>query len=117
MPTISTVSFRRKLNRLGFVLTFIILLAAATAVFADKPPDALFKHVTTTAQLVHKGVCDVPSMKKKDTTCLIFYNAAQEIIWLVLFDKNKQGAPAVTHVVAVKNKEEHLAWCRQDVCV
>ncbi len=115
---ISTVSWKRRLYRMvGWWLTFIILLAAATAVFADKPPDALFRHVTTTAQLVHRGECDVKSLKVKDTTCLIFYNGKDDVVWVVLFDHDKNGNPAVTHVVSATNKKEKLVWCRQDVCV
>jgi hypothetical protein len=96
---------------------FLIFLCAVTPAMADKPPQALFEHVTSTAQLVHNGTCNVPSMKKKDTTCLIFYNAPQEIIWLVLFDKDKNGAPSVTHVVAVKDEKESVVWCRVNVCL
>lgn len=93
-------------------MAFFILAAAATAVLADKPPDSLFRQVTTTSQLVHRGLCDVESMKKSDVPCLIYYDGANELVWLVLFD-NKE----VTHVIAAKDKKESLIWCRQDVCL
>ncbi|MBP9717444.1 MAG: hypothetical protein KBD44_01880 [Candidatus Pacebacteria bacterium] len=95
---------------------FLVFLCAVTPALADKPPDVLFKHVTETAQLVHQGGCHVKSLDIK-AQCLIFLNQEAERVWVVLFDKDKNGQPSVTHVILVTDGAETTAWCRQDVCL
>lgn len=97
---------------------FLVFLCAVTPALADKPPDSLFKHVTTTSRLVHSGKCNVKSLNIVNTRCVIFYNEPADSIWVVLFDEDKNGQPSVTRVILVtKDEQEHSAWCRQDVCL
>ena len=96
---------------------FFVLMVASVSVFADKPPQALFQRVTDTSQVIFQGECDVKSLNKKDTLCLIFYDDKNDMAWVVLFDQDKDGAPQVTHVVMAKDGHEATAWCRQDICL
>lgn len=102
-----------------FLLSLVLVLFLATfAALADKPPDALYQHVVSTSQLVHRGECNVKSMHVENRQCLIFYNPAIERVWVVLFDTDKNGAPQVTHVLLVDEVgKEVVAWCRNNVCV
>lgn len=104
----------RMIRRLSYLLIGLILIVASAAVFADKPPKTLFEHVTKTSKLVHSGTCNVAFIKKNNVECLIFYS--ETVLWLVLFDLDKQGAPQVTHVIAVVDEKEQITWCRADVC-
>lgn len=105
------------LRRLTWAIVLVALCLIPVLALADKPPQALFQAVTTTSQLVHRGECNIKSMNKEDVPCLIFYDAERDIVWLVLFDKNKDGVLAETHVIAIKDKKETVIWCRDNVCI
>lgn len=104
------------LRRLMLAVVLVVLCVIPVLVLADKPPQELFQAVTTTSQLVYRGDCDVKSMNKENVPCLIFYDTKRDIVWLVLFDKDKDGNPAETHVIAIYNKVENIVWCRDTVC-
>ena len=94
------------LRRYMFVIvTALILALAATAVFAAKPPQALFEMVTSTAKLVHKGTCKLPQKQVKGTDCLMYYDEGRKLIYMVLFTK-RNGGHDVTHVYAIDAKQE-----------
>lgn len=99
---------RNLLFSLAFVLT-----VAACSVFAEKPPNSLISHVAQ-QQIVHDEKCNF--REEKNIECLIFLEEGRGIIWLVLFDENKNGDMLITRVVAVHNGEENIVWCRHDVC-
>ena len=106
------------LRRLAWAVVLVLLCMVPVLVLADKPPDVLFKHVTSTSQLVHQGDCKVDSMKVKETPCLIFYNASIDRMWVVLFAKDKDDNNYVTHVLLVDEiGKEVVAWCHERVCV
>ena len=114
MIRLSKYSMIRKLWAWSVILVF--LCALPFVVWADKPPDSLFKRVTTTSQLVHRGECNVKSMNLAEVPCLIFYDEANDLVWVVVFDQ-KNGEHAVTYVILSKEDHEVVAWCRQDVCL
>jgi hypothetical protein len=116
MRAISTVTFKRTLVRWAsyFIIFMAILLATALA-FA-KPPQALSNYILTRASLQHDGHCNVKQMNMVQVPCLIFYEKEHNIIWLVLFDKDKDGRWNETHVLADKDGQLVSMWCRSDVC-
>jgi len=88
-----------------YIITALILLLAATAVWAkDKPPQALFEMVTTTAKLVHRGTCNLPQKQVKEVECLMYYDEGRKLIYMVLFTK-RNGGHDVTHVYAIDDKD------------
>jgi hypothetical protein len=100
------------------VLIALALFLFAPLVIADKPPQALYEHVTTTSQLVHRGECKVPSMNVEGRTCLIFFNPSIDRVWVVLFSQDKDGNNYVTHVLLIDEiGKEVVAWCHEKVCV
>lgn len=108
----------RKLWALAVILVFLCALPFVVWATVDKPPDVLFRHVTETAKLVHNGECNLKNMNIANRSCLIFYNEVIDRVWVVLFDKDRDGLPQVTHVLLVDEAgKEVVAWCRQDVCI
>lgn len=100
------------MNKLLFALAFVLTVASCS-VWADKPPSSLMQHISH-QQVIHDQQCNFRDMKGVE--CLIFFQEEGEVVWLVLFDGNGQNL-RVTHVVAIKDKREEVAWCRQDVCI
>jgi hypothetical protein len=116
MQVIRTRSFSTILRRwfVGFVV-FIALLSAVALVFA-KPPMALNDYILTNGDVVHDGNCNVKQMNLLEVPCLIFYERKNDVVWLVLFDKDKDGNWQETHILADKNGQLISMWCRADVC-
>lgn len=96
-------------RRLLFALAFVLSIASCAA-WADKPPKSLMAHVAEN-QLVHDEQCKFQG--EDGIECLIFFDEAREIVWLVLFTDDQQ---TITRVVAIKDKVETIVWCRHDVC-
>ena len=86
------------------IITVLILALAATAAFAAKPPQALFDLVTSTAQLVHKGTCNLPQKQVMEVPCLMYHDEGRGIIYMVLFVQ-RNGGHDVTHVFAIDSKD------------
>jgi len=92
------------MKRLGYLLTFLVLLFAAIAVLAEKPPKRMLEYVTS-HKLAHDGKCNIKS--KKGVECLVYYDEANEIIWLILFDN---PPTRVTAIIGVKDGQEVTLW-------
>lgn len=93
------------MKKLGLILTAFILMVAATAVFAEKPPKELVQFVSQ-FPVVYDKKCDVPSQKMKDVECLIFA-VNRDTIFLVLFTADQS---AITHIFVATKNEEKLLW-------
>ena len=90
------------LRRYMFVIVTVLILAlAATAVFAAKPPQAMFDMVTSTAKLVHRGTCNLLEKKVKETLCIMYYDEGRKLIYMVLF-AHRNDQMYVTHVYAIE---------------
>ena len=87
------------------IITVLILALAATAVFAAKPPQALFDLVTSTAKLVHRGSCKLPQKQVKETPCIMYHDEGRKLIYMVLFAQ-KNSEHYVTHVYVIDDKDE-----------
>jgi hypothetical protein len=117
MQVIRTRSFSTILRRwfVGFVV-FIAMLSAVAIAFANEPPKALNDYLLQKTRMVHDGNCNVKQMNLLEVPCLIFYEEDKSIVWLVLFDKDKNGNWKSTHILADKDGQLVSVWCRQDVC-
>ena len=93
------------------IIRVLILALAATAVFAAKPPQAMFDMVTSTAKLVHRGTCNLPERQVKAIDCLLYYNQERKLIYMVLFAQ-KNNEHYVTHVYAIEEVSAavHTLW-------
>ena len=100
------------LRRYMFVIVTVLILAlAATAVFAAKPPQAMFDMVTTTAKLVHRGTCKLPQKQVTETLCIMYHDEGRKLIYMVLFAQ-KNNEHYVTHVYAIEEVTAvvHTLW-------
>lgn len=109
--SLTKYSMLRKLWAWSVILVF--LCALPFVVWAEKPPRDLLSQVTTTKP-VHDGLCNFQAMKHVE--CLIYNDLARDVVWLILFDE-KDDEMTITHVIGVKNNQEYVLWCRQDVCI
>ena len=101
------------LRRLWAVAIILVFLCAVFPALADTPPKGLLAYVSS-YKLVHDKQCNFHEMKHVE--CIIFYDEGRDIVWLVLFDKKKDEL-AITHVIGIKDKDETVIWCRQDICI
>ena len=91
---------------------FVAACLVSLSALADQPPPELVQQITGTSQLVHQGDCKVESIGVSGVPCLIFFDGAASVIWVVLFDDAQQ----VTRIVRAGPDGERLAWCRSDIC-
>jgi len=91
-------------KHLGYMLTFLVLMFAAIVVFAERPPKRMLEYVTS-HKLAHDGKCDIKS--QKGVECLIYYDEANDIIWLILFDN---PPTRITAIIGVKDGKETVLW-------
>lgn len=92
---------------IAFLLVALCTLAPA---LAETPPQKLLDHVSS-KRLVHDKKCNF--REEKNVECLIYYDDAQDVVWLVLYD----AALDITRLVSVKNRVETVVWCRANVCI
>ena len=93
------------LKKVGIILTILVLLSAATAVFADKPPKDLVSFVSQ-YPVIYDQKCDVPSQKMVGVECLIFA-VDRNTIFLVLFTPDQKN---ITHIFLANKEGEKLLW-------
>ena len=91
-------------KHLGYMLTFLVLMFAAIVVFAERPPKRMLEYVTS-HKLAHDGKCNIKS--QKGVECLIYYDEANDIIWLILFDS---PPTRITAIIGVKDGKETVLW-------
>lgn len=97
---------RRGMTNIGLILTFLVLMTAATAVFAQlRPPQELLKFIGTLA-LVHDEKCDIKSQNLKAQECLI-YAANADTIFIVLFTDDQS---TITQIIFANRQEEKVLW-------
>jgi hypothetical protein len=91
----------------------LVLACLSTLAFGGKPPPRLMAHLNT-LPIVYNQYCRVPSMKLEDVSCLIYYNQAEDIVYVVLFDETI----GITHIIQnSSDKKETLVWCHFKVCL
>lgn len=93
------------LKKFGLFLTALILLVAATAVLADKPPKELVQYVQQ-FPVVYDQKYNVPSQKMVGVECLIFA-VDRNTIFLVLFTPDQKN---ITHIFLANKEGEKLLW-------
>lgn len=101
------------MKSLLFALAFVLTVASC-AVWADKPPKELMQ-VAASNPIVHDQTCNF--QEEKDIECLIMYDSIRSIVWLILFDADKDGNLTIYKVAAIHDKREMVLWCRSDKCV
>jgi len=92
-------------KRLGYMLTFLVLMFAAIVVFAERPPDVLSNYLAG-LRTVFDGRCTVPSQGLVKVECLIVVDDRRDIFVLVLFTDDIK----LTHIIGVKDGKETVLW-------
>lgn len=92
--------------------TLLVALCFSTLAFGGKPPPRLMEQLHELF-IVHDQYCKIDSMRIVDRSCLIYYDKAEDTVYVVLFDDDL----GITHVISEKGKEEMLLWCHFKVCV
>lgn len=92
------------------LIALVLVFLCALSALADKPPQTLLTHLGG-QKMVHDKQCNYQAMKHVE--CLIYWQEKGQVVWLVLFNNEVE----IILIVAVKDKQEIVVWCRNTVCV